>query len=272
MSHLLGDWISMRLLLRTIAAAYTNTADHGGRQSLVQACPWEMPAAAAPPKAASSSATQERQQQQQQRAQLWLPALMPAAPLLNSLATAVLKQQQQQQQREGEAGYSPLRLKPLTQTDKDMFAKLAALSSNDGTSGSSPRPLRLCYFVPRGRVQQRKQQLSAEAAGDAGSNGSSAGSGWCSAHNVLLASVVQAFIGLPGRQGLPHDVSIAADMRSRLPVQQLQSQQRQERQQLVQDLQCAVGNFFASAIAEDCVAQQCSKSQLAMTLHAAVRR
>jgi hypothetical protein len=33
-----------------------------------------------------------------------------------------------------------------------------------------------------------------------------------------------------------------------------------------------VGNFFASAIAEDCVAQQCSRAQLAQALHAAVHR
>jgi hypothetical protein len=277
MSHLLGDWTSLRLLLRSIAAAYTNAAQHSGHPSVAQARLWELPATAAPPKAASSSAAQ--QQQQQQRAQLVLPALVPAAPLLNSLATAVLKkqqqqQQQQQQQEEGETGYSPLRLKPLTQTDRDMFAKLAALSSNDGSSGSSQRPVRLSYFVPQGRVQQLKQQLSAEAAGDAGSsNGSSssAGGGWCSAHNVLLAAVVQAFIGLPGRQGLPHDVSTAADMRSRLPVQQVQLGE-QEQQQLAQDLQCAVGNFFASAIAEDCVAQQCSNSELALALHSAVSR
>jgi hypothetical protein len=33
-----------------------------------------------------------------------------------------------------------------------------------------------------------------------------------------------------------------------------------------------VGNFFASAIAEDCMAQQCSRAQLAQALHAAVHR
>jgi hypothetical protein len=33
-----------------------------------------------------------------------------------------------------------------------------------------------------------------------------------------------------------------------------------------------VGNFFASAIAEDCLVQECSRAQLVQALHAAVHR
>lgn len=224
MSHLLGDGTSLRLLLRALAAAYTSTAAQAGLT--------------------------------QQQPQLVLPALMPAAPLLNKLASAVLKQQQ----TATDVPYCPLRLKPLKQADTDTFTKLAALSSSSDGGGSSQRPVRLSYHVPPARVQQLKQQLLAEAA-------ASSSGGWCTAHNALLASVLKAFGSFPGRQGLPHDVSVAADMRCRLPEEQVQLLGQQQQQ-----LQTAVGNFFASAIAEACVAQQCSRAQLAQALHAAVHR
>jgi hypothetical protein len=266
MSHFVGDWTSLRLLLRCFAAAYSNTA---------------------------------QQQQQQQQQLLLLPHLVPAAPLLNKLATA-LQQQQQQQQSGGGEGWVPLRLKPLQQEDTEKFAKLAAIgtqtekdahgagsngvdgssgSNADGSSGSncgdtdnsssssSQRPVRLSYQVSLERIKQLKQQLLAKAApSSSSSNGSSR---WCTTHNALLVSVLAAFGRLPSRQGLVHDVSIAADMRDRLPAAQLQLLGPQEQQQLG----IAIGNFFASAIAEDCcLSGGSSRAQLAQALHAAVNR
>jgi hypothetical protein len=183
-------------------------------------------------------------------------------------------------------------MKPLKDADKDKFAKLAALSTTNSSSSSSTsqRPVRLSYLVPASCVQQRKQQAAAEATrggaadtsvsnGDSygGSNG---GSSWCTAHNVLLASVLKAFGALAGRQGLPHDVSVAVDMRNKLPSQTLQlinhidphNTQQQQQQEQEPELGRLVGNFFASAIAEDCVPESCSTAELAQALHAAVNR
>jgi hypothetical protein len=179
-------------------------------------------------------------------------------------------------------------LKPLEDADKDMFAKLAALTSTTSTSSSSgsQRPVRLSYHVPLHRIQQLKQKAAAEVThGRAGViNGSNGGASWCTAHNVLLASVLTAFGSLAGRQGLPHDVSVAVDMRGRVPSQTLQlvhhmdtyntrqQGQQQGQQQQEPQLDCLVGNFFASAIAEDCVPDKSSRAKLAQALHAAVNR
>jgi hypothetical protein len=159
------------------------------------------------------------------------------------------------------------------------------------------------YLAPASRIQQLQEQLQAEAAaetaattaappaacagssshtgGDGSSSSSNSGARWCTAHNALLASVLRAFSQLPGCAGLPHDVSVAVDMRRRVPcalaaapaaAPACAADPHHHQRQQQQPLERAVGNFFASAIAEDCDLQQHSRAQMAQALHAAVQR
>lgn len=86
-----------------------------------------------------------------------------------------------------------------------------------------------------------------------------------------VCHILQVFASLQGRPGLPHDVAITADMRARCPAASLQGAPQQLLQRLGQ-LKGAVGNFFASAMLEDCEVERWSLGQIAQQLYAAVQR
>jgi predicted PhzF superfamily epimerase YddE/YHI9 len=153
MSHLLGDWTSLRLLLQQLAAAYTAaTAAASGFASnadLEQPLPHQHQhglSAATTAQADKQELQRQRPQQEQEQVQA---GLVPAAPLLNQLVDAVHQQQQAAAAATG-CPWLPVRLKPLEQADSDRFSKLAALSSSSSSSSSSQRPVRLSYYVPPG--------------------------------------------------------------------------------------------------------------------------
>ena len=301
-SHLLGDWGSTRVLLRSISSACTQIMgrkqqqgeqtqqqdeqqqQQGEQQQQQQhdllepkqdikintsssngvAAPEAEHAASRVPIMASLSSSSVQ-------GNISLPPMVPAAPLLNHL---VLTARQQLPE-----GFQPSRLKLLEPRDAEVFAKLAELSTSTSSSGGggSGRPKRLTYHVLPARILQLKQE--AAAAVTRTDNSSSSGSTGTAtrqdpsrvftSHNVLLAAVVRVFCSLPGRAGVPHDVGIAADMRGRVPPQYCQQQQQKEEQR---KLAGAVGNFFCSAILEDCVAQEYSLGELVQRLHDALHR
>jgi hypothetical protein len=275
MSHLMGDWSSARLLLRSIATAYSHTQlqqlqqqqdavsvrSHSAVTAQLSAYNTSRAAAAAAvaqlnPAGGSSSSKPNN-------VVLLVPHLTPAAPLLNQLVAATRQQMR--------PGFVPVRLKLQQPEDEQLFQQLAQLSSSSSESNSdkhasSGQPQRLTYHVLPDRIQQLKQQaladLTTAAAAGPASDGSSSSSRACTSHNVLLARLLQAFCSLPGRAGVPHDVAVSVDMRGRLPLTQQQQQA----------LTAAFGNFFASAILEDALPCGSSLGELAVQLRAAVDR
>lgn len=221
MSHLLGDWSSFKLLIKSIAAAYSKLAAQQ-----------EQPQASGMSTTACEAAN-----------------LVHAAPMLNQLVGEARKQLP--------AGFHPVRFKLLEPQDEQMFSKLAAISSS-----STGAPRRLTYHVDPERIQQLKAE--AAAAGSAAPGVVTLTQPWCSTHNIILARVLQAFTILPLRQQMLHDVSVAVDMRKRVPEKYLSGKQQQ--------LQRSIGNFFASAIYEGCRgADGLPVWQLAMQLYRAVQ-
>lgn len=234
LSHFLGDWTSLKLLVKSIAATYSRRMCQQQQQQL---CKEQLqPPADSPPVPLSQS-------------------LVHASPLLNQLVLGARTQLAAEQE--------PVRFRLLTPQDEVMFRRLAEISS--GSSSSSSTPTRLTYHVLPERIRQLKADALAAAVSG---QGALADQSWCSTHNVLLARLLQAFVTLPGRQDLLHDVSIAVDMRQRVPHQYLQHLDL--RQQRV--LQHSIGNFFASAIYEGCNgADGLSDWQLAQHLYSAVQ-
>jgi hypothetical protein len=233
LSHFLGDWTSLRLLLRSIAAAYRSL-------KRLQQLP-SQPAPAVPED----------------------PALASAASLLNHHIITARQQLP--------ADFQPVGFKLLQPEDTAVFTKLGQMGSTSSTT-SSPRQLTL--YASQSYIQTLKQQalhdldhITAAAAAAVPAETSECSMQHlrhvCSSHNVLLAKVVQLFSSLPGRPGVPQDVSVAVDMRGRL-LQQAAVEQQQ--------LRNAVGNFFASAIAQNVVAETMSFGQLVLSLAQAIKR
>jgi hypothetical protein len=253
MSHLMGDWSSARLLLQSIAAAY----------SQIQAT-----ANAAVTDSSKGSSSAELLPHAAQ-------VFTPAAPLLNKLVAAARQQLP--------TNFEPVRLKLQQPADAALFEKLAQLSNSsceshtvtsdslgDISSSSSGQPQRITYHVLPHRIQQLKHQALADIAAATRSNADADSSRACTSHNVLLARLLQAFGSLPGRSGAPHDVAVSVDMRGKLPLQQQQQEALSVQEQ--QQLSTAFGNLFASAILEDAVPETCSLGELVMQLRAAVDR
>jgi hypothetical protein len=326
LSHLLGDWGSARLLLRSITSAYTQIMQQQHQRSSSRSTSG---AAADMPLAAEHAVLQDpdsttlsglvKKMSSLNAVGVTLPDMVPAGPLLNRL---VLTAQQQLLQ-----DFQPSRLRLLEPADALVFARLAELSNSSSSSsggghgsghdggndvssgnhissgngsgcsvddagrgrasdsnhgregnigdGNSGQPKRLTYQVSSARIQQLKQE--AAAMGHLSSSSSRTdGEGTSfqqgpgrifTTHNVLLAAVVKVFCGLPGRAGVPHDIGIAADMRGRVPSQYCQHQEQQQRH-----LAAAVGNFFCSAILEDCVPEGVTNGKLVQQLHDALHR
>jgi hypothetical protein len=281
MSHLMGDWGSARLLLRSIAAAYSQIHGQQPQQAVKECSAADAPskshcsAAAAGDAARCSAAGGSSSSSSSVMSRL--PQLTPAAPLLNKLVAATRQQLPH--------NFEPVRLKLQQPADTALFEQLAQLSSSSscgrdgcdgdtgGSSSSSGQPQRLAYHVLPERIQQLKLAAQADIAAVAADSSTSvhdhsSSSRACTSHNVLLARLLQAFCSLPGRSGLPHDVAVSIDMRGKLPLQQQQYLSEREQQQLG----AAFGNFFASAIMEDVMPEKCSLGELAMQLRAAVER
>jgi hypothetical protein len=264
MSHLMGDWSTARLLLRSIAAAYSHiqlqqqqpggsVTSHSTVAAQLSAVNIQR-AAAAEETATQLVSAGGSSSSKLSGDVLHLPQLTPAAPLLNQLVASTRQQLR--------ANFEPVRLKLQQPEDDQLFQQLAQLSS----SSSSGNPQRLTYHVLPDRIQQLKQQAQADLATSSAAGGASDGSSSsraCTSHNVLLARLLQAFCSLPGRAGVPHDVAVSVDMRGKVPLAQQQQQQ---------ELTAAFGNFFASAIMEDALPCSSSLGELAVQLRTAVER